>query len=40
MSADQWIEMKDEMKDMSGNAKGFFQSWCGEGADFIKQFNR
>jgi hypothetical protein len=40
MSADQWSEMKDEMKEMSRNAKGFFRSWCGEGADFIKQLNR
>lgn len=40
MSADQWSQMKDEMKEMSRNAKGFFQSWCGEGADFIKQFRR
>jgi len=36
LSADQWSEMKDEMKVMSRNAKGFFQSWCSEGADFIK----
>jgi hypothetical protein len=40
MSADQWSEMKDEMKEMSRNAQGFFQSWCSEGADFIKQFKR
>jgi tetratricopeptide (TPR) repeat protein len=38
LSADQWGEMKDEMKEISRNAKGFFQSWCSEGADFIKQF--
>jgi len=38
MSAEQWSEMKDEMKDMSRNSKGFFQSWCAEGADFVKQF--
>jgi len=40
MSDQQWSEMKDEMKDMSRNAKGFFQSWCSEGADFLKQFKR
>ena len=38
MSDQQWSDMKDEMKDMSRNAKGFFQSWCAEGADFLKQF--
>jgi hypothetical protein len=38
MSDQQWSDMKDEMKDMSRNAKGFFQSWCSEGADFLKQF--
>ena len=32
--------MTDEMKDMSLNAKGFFQSWCAEGAEFLKQFKR
>ena len=40
MSDQQWSDMKDEMKDMSRNAKGFFQSWCAEGADFLKQFKR
>jgi hypothetical protein len=40
MSEQQWSDMRDEMKDMSRNAKGFFQSWCSEGADFIKQFKR
>jgi tetratricopeptide (TPR) repeat protein len=40
MTDQQWSEMKDEMKDMSRNAKGFFQSWCAEGADFLKQFKR
>lgn len=40
MTEQQWSEMRDEMKDMSRNAKGFFQSWCSEGADFIKQFKR
>jgi hypothetical protein len=40
MSDEQWSEMKDEMKDMSRNAKGFFQSWCAEGAEFLKQFKR
>jgi hypothetical protein len=40
MTDEQWSEMKDEMKDMSRNAKGFFQSWCAEGADFLKQFKR
>ena len=40
MSDQQWSEMKDEMKDMSRNAKGFFQSWCAEGAEFLKQFKR
>ena len=40
MSDQQWSDMKDEMKDMSRNAKGFFQSWCSEGADFLKQFRR
>ena len=40
MTDQQWSEMKDEMKDMSRNAKGFFQSWCSEGADFLKQFRR
>ncbi|MFM9151404.1 MAG: hypothetical protein ACKOPU_03920, partial [Candidatus Planktophila sp.] len=40
MSDQQWAEMKHEMKDMSGNAKGFFQSWCAEGAEFIKQCER
>jgi tetratricopeptide (TPR) repeat protein len=38
MTDQQWGEMKDEMKDMSRNAKGFFQSWCAEGAEFLKQF--
>lgn len=38
MSDQQWSEMKDEMKDMSRIAKGFFQSWCAEGAEFLKQF--
>jgi hypothetical protein len=40
MSDEQWSEMKDEMKDMSRNAQGFFQSWCSEGLDFVKQFRR
>lgn len=40
MSADQWSEMRDEMKEMSRDVKGFFQSWCAEGIDFIKQFQR
>ena len=40
MSDQQWEEMKEEMKDMSLNAKGFFQSWCAEGAEFLKQFKR
>lgn len=40
MSDEQWSAMKDEMKDMSRNAKGFFQSWCAEGADFLKQFKK
>ena len=40
MSDEQWSDMKDEMKDMSRNAKGFFQSWCAEGAEFLKQFKR
>jgi hypothetical protein len=40
MSDQQWSDMKDEMKDMSRNAKGFFQTWCAEGADFLKQFKR
>jgi hypothetical protein len=40
MSDQQWSDMKDEMKDMSRNARGFFQSWCSEGADFLKQFKR
>ena len=40
MSDQQWSDMKDEMKDMSRNAKGFFKSWCSEGADFLKQFRR
>lgn len=40
MSDGQWSDMKDEMKDMSRNAKGFFQSWCAEGAEFLKQFKR
>jgi tetratricopeptide (TPR) repeat protein len=40
MSDQQWSDMKDEMKDMSRNAKGFFQSWCVEGAEFLKQFKR
>jgi len=40
MSDEQWREMKDEMKDMSRNANGFFKSWCAEGTDFIKQFKR
>ena len=40
MSDQQWSDMKDEMKDMSRNAKGFFQSWCAEGADFLKEFKR
>ena len=38
MSDEQWSAMKDEMKDMSRNANGFFKSWCSEGADFLKQF--
>ena len=38
MSDEQWSAMKDEMKDMSRNAKGFFQSWCAEGADFLREF--
>ena len=40
MSDEQWRAMKDEMKDMSRNAHGFFKSWCAEGADFLKQFKR
>lgn len=40
MSDEQWSDMKEEMKDMSRNAKGFFQSWCAEGAEFLKQFQR
>jgi tetratricopeptide (TPR) repeat protein len=40
MTDQQWSDMKDEMKDMSRNAKGFFQSWCAEGAEFLKQFKR
>ena len=40
MSDEQWSAMRDEMKDMSRNAKGFFQSWCAEGAEFLKQFKR
>jgi hypothetical protein len=40
MSDQQWSDMKDEMKDMSRNAKGFFQSWCAEGAEFLKQLKR
>lgn len=40
MSDEQWSAMKDEMKDMSRNANGFFKSWCSEGADFLKQFKR
>ena len=40
MSDQQWDDMKAEMKDMSRNAKGFFQSWCAEGAEFLKQFKR
>lgn len=40
MTDQQWGEMKDEMKDMSRNAKGFFQTWCAEGAEFLKQFKR
>jgi len=40
MSDEQWRAMKDEMKDMSRNANGFFKSWCSEGADFLKQFKR
>lgn len=40
MSDEQWSDMKDEMKDMSHNAKGFFQSWCAEGAEFLKQLKR
>jgi len=38
MSDQQWSDMKEEMKDMSRNANGFFKSWCSEGADFLKQF--
>ena len=38
MSDEQWRAMKDEMKDMSRNAHGFFKSWCAEGSDFLKQF--
>jgi len=38
MSDEQWRAIKDEMKDMSRNAHGFFKSWCAEGADFLKQF--
>jgi hypothetical protein len=38
MLDDQWSEMKEEMKDMSRNAQGFFKSWCAEGTDFLKQF--
>jgi len=38
MSDEQWSAMKDEMKDMSRNANGFFKTWCAEGADFLKQF--
>jgi hypothetical protein len=40
MLDDQWSEMKEEMKDMSRNAQGFFKSWCAEGTDFVKQFKR
>jgi hypothetical protein len=40
MSDEQWSAMKDEMKDMSRNASGFFKTWCAEGADFLKQFKR
>jgi hypothetical protein len=40
MVDDQWSEMKDEMKEMSRNANGFFKSWCAEGIDFVKQFKR
>ena len=40
MTDQQWSDMKDEMKDMSRNAKGFFQSWCAEGAEFLKQLKR
>ena len=40
MSDQQWDDMKEEMKDLSRNAKGFFQSWCAEGAEFLKQFKR
>ena len=40
MSDEQWSEMKDEMKDMSRNAHGFFKSWCSDGVDFVKQFKR
>jgi hypothetical protein len=40
MSDEQWSAMKDEMKDMSRNANGFFKTWCAEGADFLKQFKR
>jgi hypothetical protein len=28
------------MKDMSRNAKGFFQSWCAEGAEFLRELKR
>ena len=38
MSDQQWSDMKDEMRDMSRNAKGFFQTWCAEGAEFLRQF--
>lgn len=40
MSDEQWSDMKDEMKDMSRNAKGFFQSWCAEGAEFLRELKR
>jgi hypothetical protein len=40
MSDEQWSAMKDEMKDMSRNAQGFFKTWCAEGAEFVKQFRR
>jgi hypothetical protein len=40
MLDEQWSAMKDEMKDMSRKAKGLFQSWCAEGAEFLKQFKR
>jgi len=40
MVDDQWSEMKDEMKEMSRNANGFFKSWCAECVDFVKQFKR